>query len=156
MAGKVLWRTQLAKISNQDFVVTLVVHHFVSDAISILILRSGLLLNLEMLLAGPPRLPRVKQLGFITYLCCMNAWLSSPAGRIASQYWASRAKDAPTPSYAESYISAPFVPQETITIPIDIMRRIGRLASDLGTTSINILLATQTGINAMASVQSNT
>lgn len=144
LEGRVLWRAQLVTITDGDFLATLVVHHIVSDAVSILILRHDLLSNYEKLLTGRGCPANASQhVGFISFLRCMNNWLTGPGGRLCRQYWADRSRDAIPVGYVKSHIDTPIVPRQTFTMTSDSMRHVARRAKDLGTTSHHVLMAAQ-------------
>lgn len=143
LENNLLWRTQLIKVGDLGFVATLVVHHVVSDAVSILLLRHGLLSNYERLLTDRMRVAPKRHIGYIDYLHSMNAWLAGPLGGLSRRYWASRAVETPLPNYTSTYINAHFVPRQTFKISKGAMQSIRRHAQLVGSTPLYILLAIQ-------------
>lgn len=80
--GGLLWRVLVIRVSATETVVGLLMHHFLSDAASIDILRADLMhAYFGRVLGRPP--PPHASIGYIPYLNRLWAWVEGPDGRRA-------------------------------------------------------------------------
>lgn len=95
-----IYRARVIKVSANDYIVAVVIHHFVADAVSCKILTGQLIAKLraEPSLGDSAELgsARERPLQYSDYLLGVNEWLSGAGLRYRLAYWQAQMREAPT------------------------------------------------------------
>jgi hypothetical protein len=88
-----IYRAQIIKISDSEYVVTVVIHHFLVDALAVQVVVNDLMLGLQ---SSPDALPAlVRPLQYADYLSGMNEWLAGPGLPYRLGLWKEKMRGAP-------------------------------------------------------------
>lgn len=89
-----VWRVTVLKTSDEEYVVAMVIHHFVGDGFTCQILESELLACLREQRAPQPAAGE-RPLQYSDYLLAMNEWLSEPGPPYRLAFWKENMRRAP-------------------------------------------------------------
>lgn len=89
-----IFRAQVLKISQTEYVVAVVIHHFVADVVSIEIVQRELLAALETKHDSKPRSGE-RPMQYSDYLLGMRQWLSGPGLEYRLRLWKEKMRGAP-------------------------------------------------------------
>lgn len=139
-----LFRPILVKIAAQKHLVGFVMHHIVSDGLSVSLGTADLWHAYFAIRAGSNNLPETPALLYSDYVAALNEWLLGPGLRYRRNYWKKQLTNAPVvrlPADFDVDSSAQGrVEDEPFSLGPQLTASIVRLASSLSTSVFTILL----------------
>jgi condensation domain-containing protein/tubulysin polyketide synthase-like protein len=124
--GGQLYRTRIIKISDNEYIVAIVIHHFVGDLVSCWILTDEFITKLRER-PRPAALSDEGPLQYADYLLAMSEWLSGEGLRYRLGYWHETMRGAPPVHFPIAHEPSAGVTArlESVAIQIDAALRAG-------------------------------
>lgn len=121
-----LYRTRVIRISATEYIVAIVIHHFIGDPVSCGILADELTAKLREK-SGPSAGTDERPLQYADYLLAMSDWLSGEGLRYRLAYWQETMRGAPAVRFPLAHEPRPGVATrlDSVVIQIDTALRAG-------------------------------
>lgn len=146
-----LLRAFAIRVSDSEYYVGFVLHHFIGDLNSVNIIADTLIAALASPRAPDPA-PRPATINFADYARIVGAWVDSAQGRAASDYWRALLAEAPATKLVKAPMDDGSASSMTISFNLskEAETNLRQAAQTLGVTTFSILLAAK--FNALKSV----
>ena len=143
LVGEFLYRGFGIRIACNRYILGIVLHHFISDSVSLDII--GHILAKLVAAHLSEKVSELPGLSFQyeDYLLVMNEWFESTSGRIAAEYWTSKLASAPPIVLPFEKCGHPVGWRDQVEIGRPISLKLAAMARHHGTTLFAVLLAVQ-------------
>lgn len=144
-ASSQLFRAFVVIVSKTEYVVGIVVHHFIADLCSMQIIGREVQQSHAALTSGRGRQPGEPVLQYVDYLADTRRWLRGPAARSHAEFWKQEMANAPGSRLPTDYECGPDtegeVGEESFTVDPLVSRDLLECARVVGATPFLVLLA---------------